>query len=123
MLGDAADFTNRTIEILGQTAEDAATLNWGWHLPPDLKKSRLQEFERAMATQLACDRWTRMPMELLDGKTPADVAADLAYRPQLLALINQFEIGDRQHPYNMATVDAVRERLGCPRCHDRPAGA
>ena len=113
-LGATLDRATRRTAVLGQVGEDNARLTWFWELPEGLTREQTRQLDQAMANHRACESWTAIPLAMLDGKSPQEVAEDAAYRPQLLALIAQFETNDSRHPYNQDTARAVRARLGLP---------
>ena len=68
--------------------------------------------------------WPQTPLRELDGKCPAEVAADPAFRVRLLAAILLLEIGRRADPQGQFDYNELRAKLGLPlrrRISTRPA--
>jgi hypothetical protein len=114
LLGDSVDLAAAETRIAGQVDAQVRQLNWYWHLPSDCPKSRLRELESEKAVYEMTENWVRVPQVLLDGKSAEEVAGDPRYRPQLEALVSQFETTERNHPFNQQAAARLRQRLGMP---------
>jgi hypothetical protein len=92
-------------------------LTWRWRLPNDTPNELRIEFLNTQHREVMLQRWTTLPQQVLDGKSPADVANDDAYRIRLLATILLLELAADAMAREF-DFDELRTNLGIP---TRPA--
>ncbi|MEX1224036.1 MAG: hypothetical protein WEA31_05750 [Pirellulales bacterium] len=64
------------IEVVGQIAEVQAAVAWNWRMPEDTPREVRQRLLAQRQQETILNRWTRVAMPELDGKSPAEVAGD-----------------------------------------------
>ncbi len=88
-------------------------LSWQWRLPADVTEAHRRTLMREARRELLLERWPRLTLPLLDGKTPEQVAADPAYRIRLLGAILLLEVGEANSAAGEAYND-LRRKLNLP---------
>ncbi|MDP6717314.1 MAG: hypothetical protein QGF59_01610 [Pirellulaceae bacterium] len=100
-------------EKTGSASVIAEALTWRWRLPNDTPTDLRTEFLSAQHRDVMLQRWTTLPQQVLDGKSPIDAASDDAYRVRLLAIILLLELAadptERDFDF-----DELRTKLGIP---------
>ncbi|MHB8969500.1 MAG: hypothetical protein ACYC3X_00660 [Pirellulaceae bacterium] len=83
------------------------------HFPPTTMVSVRKRIITPVVQQAALEAWPKMPLTVLDGKTPAQVVGDPAYRVQLAAALIALEQYADVYGW-MIEVDAIRQKVGVP---------
>ena len=78
-------------------------------MPPTVRRDTLKAARR----QTLLERWPEIPLDVLEGKTAREVAADDAYRTRLLAAILLLELSPENTPGEQ-DMNELREVLGLP---------
>jgi hypothetical protein len=95
-------------EVTGHISAVQLALSWQWRLPADVTEAHRKALMREQRRELVLERWPRLPLPLLDRKTPEQVAADPAYRIRLLGAILLLEVSEA----NSAASNAYNELRG-----------
>jgi hypothetical protein len=107
-------------ELVGEVVEEKKTgsvavvadaLTWRWRLPNDTPLELKKEFLVAQHREVMLEKWTVLPQQVLDGKSPVDASGDDAYGVKLQAIILLLELAtdamDRDFDF-----DELRTKLG-----------
>jgi hypothetical protein len=100
-------------EVVDGEAPVSAILSAKHYLPPDTPPETQQELAATFARTAILERWTNYPLQLLDGKTPREAAADEKYRVRLLAAILLLEDMAARHMRGF-DFNELRSSLGLP---------
>jgi hypothetical protein len=84
-----------------------------WPLPPGVTRPQVESLGEAHLEQALLEVWPRLPLGLLDGKSPEEVASDPARQISLLAAIVLMEIWTRQAGERF-DFNRLRAKLGLP---------
>ncbi|MBX7073699.1 MAG: hypothetical protein K1X71_11185 [Pirellulales bacterium] len=84
-----------------------------WRLPDDISLTRFQELTRDFQQHNLYERWPRLPLPVLDNKTPLAVKGDPKYRLRLAALALLLELS-AQGDGDDFDFGRLREELGLP---------
>jgi tetratricopeptide (TPR) repeat protein len=100
-------------EVLGSIPLLQHTLGASSHLPDDTPPDDVRRVAVERRRKLLTEKWTTTANDLLDGRTPAEAAAEGAQRANLLAALRvvEFSLAD---PLSGDESTAMRERLGLP---------
>lgn len=101
------------LEADGGIPRDVAGLNFNVVPPPGLRRSEILKLISAHAKHVVYDIWTSLPLEALDGMTPADAARDPELHMPVCAAINVLASVTETANYSL-DVDDLRQRLGLP---------
>ena len=112
VVGDAIDY-QPTEEVADQIPAVQHLLSWNWRLPEDTTPDRRLQLMATERRRVLLDRWTELPLKLLDGKSPAAVASDAKYRIPLLAAILGLELL-RDSAVGDFDFNELRAKLGLP---------
>ncbi len=108
-------------ELVGEIVEEKKTgsvavvedaLVWRWRLPIDTPNELKKEFLVAQHRNVMLERWTTLPHQILDGKSPADTSGDDAYQVRLQAIILRLELAAIAN--QGFDFDELRTKLGIP---------
>jgi hypothetical protein len=100
-------------ELVEQMPLSEAALSFNWRLPNDTSLELRRQLIDEQRRETLLNVWPTIPMAALDGKRPAEVAANPAYRIRLLAAILRFELG-RIHEAQGPDFNELRRKLGLP---------
>ncbi len=92
---------------------DVAGLNFNIVPPPGLRRSEILKLVNAHARHVVFDKWTQLPLESLDGMTPAEAARDPELHMPVCAAINVLASVTETANYSL-NVDELRQHLGLP---------
>ena len=101
------------LESDGGIPRDVAGLNFNVVPPPGLRRSEILKLIHAHAKHVVYDQWTQLPLESLDGMTPADAARDPELHLPVCAAINVLASVTETANYSL-DVDDLRQHLGLP---------
>jgi hypothetical protein len=104
-------------ETTGQVSATSAALTWQWRLPDNITVEQRQQLIEQKRRDVNLNVWPQTPLRELEGKRPAEVAADPAFRVRLLGAIllldTAAEQSRAQFDYN-----ELRAKLGLPLAED-----
>jgi tetratricopeptide (TPR) repeat protein len=100
-------------EVVGRRSASFHLLQRLWPLPPGVTRPQVESLGEAHLEQALLEVWPRMPLGLLDGKSPEEVAGDPARQISLLAAIVLMEIWTRQAGERFDS-NRLRAKLGLP---------
>ncbi len=84
-----------------------------WHLPKMKTYDRHQQLQRKLQSKAVTERWPKLVMPFLDGKTPVDAAGEAKYAVPLLG--NLMTVGLTCDSLGVPfDVDAMRRQLNLP---------
>lgn len=103
----------RNEEQIGEVSASSAALTWRWRVPNDITAAQRDLLIEQKRRDINLNVWPDTPLPDLDGKRPAEVAADPQYRVRLLAAILLLELaaeqGNQEFDFN-----ELRAKLGLP---------
>ncbi len=112
LLGDYASPLEGEEAVQGMPAEEVA-MQWRWRLPDDTSAATRASLVEEKRRDVYLNTWPNTPLEVLDGKTPTEVADDPQYRIRLLAAILLLELSlERVH--SAVDLNELRAKLGLP---------
>lgn len=110
--GDLLEWTTGANEPkrVGANPAETEILEHYWYLPPKMPIRPRRDLLNQFWTTAVNQKWTSQPQRALDGKSPAQVAPDPAFRIRLLAAINVLDanIQRQQRGYRLV---GIHERL------------
>ena len=109
-------------ETIREIPASAAALTWRWRMPNDVTADQRSTLIEQKRRDINLNVWPDTPLPELDGKTPAQVAPDPAYRVRLLALILRLELAGEQSRFDF-DFNELRAKLGLPTRTDLDAAA
>ncbi len=92
---------------------DVAGMNFNVVPPSGLRRSEVLKLVNAHAKHVVYDQWTQLPLESLDGITPAEAAKDPELHMPVCAAINVLASVTETVNYSL-DVDDLRQHLGLP---------
>ena len=100
-------------DSLGQRSATQDLLRRPWYLPRNVTQAQLRDLMRKHTQQALLEQWPQMSLGCLDGKTPAESAADAALKHRVAALVLVLETtidsSDGDFDFNR-----LRKKLGLP---------
>jgi hypothetical protein len=112
-IGDSLFTGERQEEVLEMLPRLMIEIDPACHFPTSTRFPVRQRVTNELTQKKLVERWPHMSMECLGGKTPAEVAADPAWRVPLEATFAGLESFTQVNRLNL-NVDAVRQSLGLP---------
>ena len=100
-------------ETSGEVSASAAALTWRWRLPEGLPQERRLSLIEEKHADVHLNVWPETPLARLDGKCPAEVAADPTYRVRLLASILLLELAGENNNSSF-DYNQLRAKFGLP---------
>jgi tetratricopeptide (TPR) repeat protein len=100
-------------ETVGEVPAADAALRWRWRLPNDTPMEEQRALIEEKRRDINLNQWPETPISELDGKRPAEVAGDPAYRVRLLAAILLLELAGEQSRSRF-DFNELRAKLGLP---------
>ncbi len=104
-------------EATGELPVSNAAMTWRWRLPDDLPQEERVRLVAEKQRDVHLNVWPDTPLPQLDNKSPAEVAADPAYRIRLSAVILLMELTAEQKAVQF-DFNELRVKLGLPPCED-----
>ena len=101
------------VEVVGQVSRSRELLDRNWRLSESTTREQLQELADAYVEDALLKRWTEMPLELLDGKSPQQAAPDKASGIRILAAVMLLEYWFQQTGSRF-DLNRLRTHLGLP---------
>lgn len=98
-------------EVVEQMSLAEAALSFNWRLPNDTSPELRRKLLAEQARETLLSAWPSLPMAALDGKRPAEVAANPAYRVRLLGAILRYELSRLQETQGL-DFNELRRKLG-----------
>lgn len=98
---------------VGKVSQTQDLLLPNFRLPEQATLDEMQQLSAASQREALLERWTQLPLGLLDGKTPREAAAQEPYRVRLLAAILLIESWFESRPEGF-DLNWLREALGLP---------
>jgi tetratricopeptide (TPR) repeat protein len=83
-------------QVTGEVSSVAAALTLRWRLPDDTPREDRQRLANEQQRSLLLNRWTELPLSVLDGQTPRNASQDDKLRIRLAAAILLLEIETEQ---------------------------
>jgi hypothetical protein len=111
---DELDIARTERVVIGQVSEKDFRMAIRWRAPSGSSPEQFEALERATAKHLLLEVWPRIPLALLQGKAPLDVAGQANYRTRLEALVYEWEAADQEELLSVELLGSLRERLGLP---------
>ena len=103
----------RKEEQVGEVSASSAALTWRWRVPNDVTAAQRNALIEQKRRDIHLNVWPDTPLPELDGKRPAEVAADPLYRVRLLAAILLLELAAEQGNMEF-DFNELRAKLGLP---------
>jgi len=100
-------------EVVGHVSASRGLLRRIWRFPAGVSHSQIQSLAAEHLAEALLERWPARGLGLLDGKTPAEAAADPKYRVKVLAAILVMQIWMRESGERF-DFNRLRARLGLP---------
>jgi tetratricopeptide (TPR) repeat protein len=113
-LGDLAGPQEQQ-EVTEQMAAVPAAMTWNWRLPDDVSREQRADLISQQRREVILNKWPTLSLRVLDGKRPADVASDPAYRVRLLAAVLLLELSGEQSGSDV-DYNELRRKLNLPAC-------
>ncbi|NLF71056.1 MAG: hypothetical protein GX575_18650 [Candidatus Anammoximicrobium sp.] len=103
----------RQEEEVGEVPVSSAALSWRWRVPNDVTPAQRSTLIQDKRRDVNLNVWPDTPLPELDGKRPAEVAADPLYRVRILAAILLLELNAEQDNIDF-DFNELRAKLGLP---------
>ncbi len=100
-------------EVVRKVPAEAAAMLWRWRLPDDTPSATQASLIEEKRRDIYLNTWPNMPLEVLDGKAPAEVAGDPQYRTRLLGAILLLELAC-ERAQSAVDLNELRAKLGLP---------
>ena len=100
-------------QTIREVPASAAALTWRWRLPNETPAEQRSQLVEQKRRDINLNVWPDTPLPELDGKRPAEVAADPQYRIRLLAAILKLELAGEQGKFDF-DFNELRAKLGLP---------
>lgn len=110
--GDLLDLPGK-IEVVGQIAEVQAAVAWNWRMPDETPREVRQKLLAQRQQDTILNRWTRVAMPELDGKSPGEVGGDARLAIPLEANVLLLEVSSGLSAMEIDFVE-LREHLQLP---------
>lgn len=101
------------VEVVGQVSRSSELLDRNWRLSESTTREQLQKLAAAYVEDALLERWTEMPLGLLDGKSPKQAAGDKASQVRVLAAVMLLEYW-LQQAGSRFDLNRLRTHLGLP---------
>ncbi len=101
------------LESEGGIPADVAGLNFNVVAPEGMRRSDVMKLVAAHARHVVYEQWTRLPLQALDGLTPAEAARDPELHLPVCAAVNVLACATEQANYSL-NVDDLRRHLELP---------
>ncbi|GHT23721.1 protein disulfide-isomerase [Planctomycetales bacterium] len=114
ILGDSAQSAGNVLSRR-QISRSSVLVQYRFRFSPEAapKREALEKLERDYYEQKFMDAWSRLPLGILDGKTPLEAAADPQYKIKVLAVIQYIESMMNEELGNIIC-NELREQLSLP---------
>jgi tetratricopeptide (TPR) repeat protein len=106
-------YPDPTQEVLAQVSATQQLLQPRWQFPRDVTHEQVDALTAQRMQHAFLEEWPRLPLGLLEDKTPEEAAEDETFRVKLLAAILMFEESDG-HSADRFDFNALRRKLGLP---------
>ncbi len=97
---------------IGQSTAMSELLDWRWHLPEGVSRKRHGEMVNAHREHIVIDEWPKLVFDVLDGKSPEQVASDPAYEIPIRALIMILDSAAQGQHFNKELLGKLSAKLG-----------
>lgn len=102
-----------TEKVVGTWCAIQSAMTLQWRAPRDVPTETMARLVTEERRARVLDVWTQLPLAVLEGKTPRQVAADPAYRVRLLAAILLLELQGDSDSWEV-DFNELRNTLGLP---------
>ncbi len=99
-------------DVLGKQTQQALALTWQWDLPDSMTRETYQELVFEKQRQVMMEDWPDVPLDVLDGKTAREAAADPNYEIPLLAAVLLLEESADARILERIDLNQLRRELG-----------
>jgi hypothetical protein len=113
VLGDAIG-PAESEQATGQVSAIASALSWQCFFPPDTELARRKELVAQQRRDALLTKWPELPLRVLGGRRPSEVATDPVYRVRVLAAILLMELASDSMRMDGAVFNELRRTLGLP---------
>ena len=111
--GDSVDLESAKEESVGRTSASLQLMRHDWRLPKGTSREQYEALVAAHLREAMLERWPRLALGVLGGKSPSQVAGDESFRRKLLAavLVLQSWVDPVETPFDF---NELRSQLGLP---------
>ncbi len=102
-------------EVVDEIDAVTSALTWNWRFPDDTPRDVREQLIAEQQRDVLLETWPEQPLGVLDGKTPAEAAADPAYHVRVLAAILLLELGTQAQSLPEIDFNELRARLKLPK--------